>query len=418
MRLDRLEKLIESVVGDRKVALNDYFGRVSPSRGDSVIALAEELSRRVPKRSKRPITRVLSLDGGGIRGLIPAIFCEAMENWSGQSIHKMFDLIAGTSTGGILALGFASPPHGVSAAQLVKLYELRGSEIFGSPRGKVGSLLGGPKYEARGLERALEEFLPNANLSQTLIEVLVTAYDLERRRPRAFKRWRAKEDVQQDVSLKVIARATSAAPTYFPPAVIDRRGFIDGGIVANNPTLAAYAEAVRLWPKNDALIVSIGTGAAEQPIQTEAAESWGQAKWVTPLIDCMFSASSDAVHYAMQQLVPAPRYKRFQINLTAGSEPMDDASPANISRLRQLGDALVRQHSHELSELVSQLCSLDGAGPAGATIAASKETLLNSNEALLLQFLLSRATELTTRAIRRCGRDATAGVRCRVSGLG
>src|SRR5262249_50241810 len=147
---DRLEKLIESVVGERKDVLTDYFGRVSHTRADAVMAIAEELSRTVRKRSSRPITRVLSIDGGGIRGLIPAVFCEAMENWCSSSIHKMFDSIAGTSTGGILALGFASPPQGISAAQLVKLYEARGNEIFGSPRGRFGSLVGGPKYEASG----------------------------------------------------------------------------------------------------------------------------------------------------------------------------------------------------------------------------------------------------------------------------
>jgi predicted acylesterase/phospholipase RssA len=243
------------------------------------------------------------------------------------------------------------------------MYESRGNEIFGSPRSKFGSLLGGPKYDARGLEKTFDEFLPKAKLSEALIEVFIMAYDLERRRPRAFKRWRAKEDIHQDVSLKDIACATSAAPTYFPPAVIENRGFIDGGVVANNPALAGYAEAIRLWPKNDVLIVSIGTGAADRPIPTAAAKSWGQAKWVVPLIDCMLSGSSDAVHYAMQQLVPATRYQRFQINLSAGSESMDDASPANLSQLRKLGDDLVQQYSHELSELVSLLVKLDGAGP-------------------------------------------------------
>jgi hypothetical protein len=77
----------------------------------------------------------------------------------------------------------------------------------------------------------------------------------------------------------------------------------------------------------------------------------------------MFSASSDAVDYSMQQLIPSAKYKRFQLNLTAGSEQMDDASAKNIARLKQLGDELVRQHAHELSELVTQLVGLDGAGP-------------------------------------------------------
>jgi predicted acylesterase/phospholipase RssA len=360
---DRLESLVDNKVGNRKDVLTDYFSRVSHSRSDAIVAIAEELERVTPKKTGRQVTRVLSIDGGGIRGLIPAVFCEAMESRSGSSIHKMFDLVAGTSTGGILALGLASPPHGIPASQLVKLYENHGAHIFSQGKGVLGNFITGPKYSGVGLQRILDHNLPNAYLSDTLIEVLVTAYDLERRRPRAFKRWRAKEDRHQDFPITAVARATSAAPTYFPPAVIQNRGYVDGGLVANNPTMVAYAEAMRLWPKNSVLVVSIGTGAAQQPIQTNIASGWGQAQWAVPLIECMFSASSDAVDYAVQQMVPETQYKRFQINLTAGSEPLDDASPANIARLRKLGDDLVRQNSVVLTELVSQLTHLDGAGP-------------------------------------------------------
>jgi hypothetical protein len=177
---NRLEMLIDSVAGDQKDALSGFFGSISHSRSDTIVAVADQLQRKVPKRNKRPVTRILSIDGGGIRGIIPAIFCQAMENWSGKSIHELFDFVAGTSTGGILALGFASPPHGISASQLVNLYESHGNEIFGSGRGMLKTLVAGPKYDGKGLERALDGCLPRVNLSQAILEVFITAYDLER----------------------------------------------------------------------------------------------------------------------------------------------------------------------------------------------------------------------------------------------
>jgi patatin-like phospholipase/acyl hydrolase len=299
--------------------------------------------------------RVLAIDGGGIRGIIPAILCRAFEKWSGKRICELFDLVAGTSTGGILALGFTVPPDGLDADKLVSLYESHGHTIFGTPRHWLGRLKS-PKYAPTGLERVLKEYFGDSLLSQAIGEVLVTSYDIERRRPRVLKRWRAMADHTQDCLIREACRATSAAPTYFPPARVGGRALIDGGIYSNNPAALAFAEAKRCWPEEYILVVSLGTGSLQKPILFDDANGWGLAGWAVPLLDCVFDGTSDLTHYIMQYTLANQSYWRFQCMLGDGaSERLDDVSKRNIVSLKKLGEDLVNVNRDNISRLVTML---------------------------------------------------------------
>jgi patatin-like phospholipase/acyl hydrolase len=297
---------------------------------------------------------ILAIDGGGIRGIIPAIVCRAIENWSGSRICELFDLLAGTSTGGILALGFSVPPDGIDAKKLVEIYELYGPKIFGGPR-HFFNRLRRPKYSTKGLEEVLSMYFGETRLSQAIVEVLVTSYDIERRRPRVLKRWRAQSDHTQDCLMKEAGRATSAAPTYFSPARVGERAVVDGGIFSNNPATLALAEAKRLWPGEEILLVSLGTGSLEQPILFQDAQDWGLVRWGVPILDCVFDGVSDSTHYALQYLLSAKTYVRFQCKLGEASEQIDDVSPRNIVALKKIGEDLVNDKRHEISQLVTTL---------------------------------------------------------------
>ena len=301
--------------------------------------------------------RILAIDGGGIRGLIPAMFCQAIEKAAGQPICKLFDLVAGTSTGGILALGYAMPPAGISSDKLVTLYRQHGGTIFS---GGTWVSWFKRKYGSGPLEHLLRQYFREVKVSEAIIEVLVTAYDIQMRCPFIVKRWQAKESPAEDWQMWQAARATAAAPTYFEPAPVDQHLLIDGGVVANNPAAAAFAEARYLWGNEDVLIVSVGTGSLAKPINPVKAREWGDIGWAKNVIDCMFDGSSKLTDSIMDQIIPRGSYRRFQINLTESASSLDNASETNLVELSSLGTRLVEERKGDIQELASILASTPG----------------------------------------------------------
>ncbi|WP_257304242.1 patatin-like phospholipase family protein [Geothrix campi] len=320
--------------------------------------------------------RILSIDGGGIRGLIPALLLAELERQTGRAVSDSFDLIAGTSTGGILALGLAAPGQGgrprYSAQDLAALYLKEGTRIFDeslwrrltNPMG-----LRAAKYPSDGIEEVLEQYFGESRLKDSLVEVLVTAYDLEKRDAFFYRRRRAREDNRYDVPMRVAARATSAAPTYFEPLLVPwpegRDVLVDGGVFANNPAMCAYAEARQTLAKearnaDDLLLVSLGTGLYTRPYRYEDAKGWGVAGWARPILDVIFDGVADTVDYQLRQLLSpgaggATRYLRFQTDLDAGLSEMDDTSPEHLEGLRRAAEAILQRQSADMAALVRQL---------------------------------------------------------------
>jgi uncharacterized protein len=319
------------------------------------------------------VKKLLSIDGGGIRGIIPAVILAEIEKRTGRSIAALFDLVAGTSTGGILALGLTKPDGdggpAFTAARLARLYEDEGRTIFSRDLWHriyaVDNLLE-EKWPAKGIEDVLSRYFGDARITDALTEVLVTSYDIEHRRPYFFKRHKALRERDQDWLMSQAARATSAAPTYFEPALLtaadrDSLALIDGGVFANNPAMCAYVEAVKLWPEeDDFLVLSLGTGELVRAIPYDQARGWGLAKWAQPLIGVVFDGVSDTVDYQLGQLCEdtastVDAYKRFQVTLTEGNDDLDDASRTNINALKRLAQNLVLDRDQEIDRLCTQL---------------------------------------------------------------
>jgi uncharacterized protein len=313
--------------------------------------------------------RILAIDGGGIRGLIPAVVLAEIERRSGRRTAELFDLIAGTSTGGILACGLTRPGDGgapaFTAADLIGLYESEGPEIFHrSLLKRVESVEGlvDERYDDRGLNAALSRYLDGTRLSQAVTDIFITAYEIERREAFFFRSSRARTDPAYDFTFVDAARATAAAPTYFEPArVRDAAGaasyaLIDGGVYALNPGLVAYAELAAAG-RADAvdLVVSLGTGSHTRPLRFEDARGWGQLEWARPLIDVVFDGIAQTVEFGLGQLLPAGRYVRFQTRLTEASDDLDDASDRNLEALRREGARLVEERSADIDRVVAAL---------------------------------------------------------------
>lgn len=315
--------------------------------------------------------KVLSIDGGGIRGIIPATILAELES-TGTPVCKMFDLIAGTSTGGILALGLTIPAVGRSTAhtalEMVGLYKKHGEQIFPAVSTKWLDKLrdfSRPRYSVAGLEAVLKEFFGNSHLREAAIETLVTAYETVRRQPYYFTRQDALQNSKLDFQVRDIARATSAAPTYFPPLKLeiendkDTLTLIDGGLAANNPSSIALSHAMRVFPGRRIILVSIGTGKCKKAHAYEKIKGWGPLQWARPIIDLSFDGSDEVIHYCMQEAFERfnlndsgnYRYERIQVELSETLEAMDNANADNINACEAVATRYISNRKKELNDL-------------------------------------------------------------------
>ena len=316
------------------------------------------------KGGQRMVT-VLSVDGGGIRGIIPSTYLMEIERRTNKPVCALFDLVAGTSTGGILAAALTvSNGHGkpkYTAQQIREAYFAHGGEIFHKSAVRKLATLGGltrPLYGPCALERMLKEYLGEARLHETLTEILVTAYDMTSATPWFFKtslakRRRGKAD---DPLLTQVTRATSAAPTYFPPLAMGSRCMVDGGVFASNPALCAYAQARTMYPlETEFLVVSLGTGLERQSHPCAEIGNWGIANWAVPITGVMLNSASTTVHYQMRALIGDGNYARFQVELDAQNAAMDDASETNMRALAAAAQRGVQEQSAEMDRVCRAL---------------------------------------------------------------
>ena len=341
--------------------------------------MAKSTTTAAPTAAK-PV-RILSLDGGGIRGILAGQLLVALERelqaLSGRAsarIADYVDLVAGTSTGGILACALLAPdaqgrPR-YSAEQVVGFYLERGDEIFSVGFWKKLSSGGGlndEKYPAAELESALRDYFGDLRLKDLLKPCVITAYDIERRQVHLFTQHDARTDPAYDFAVRDVARATSAAPTYFEPPRIRsatnvRYPLIDGGLFANNPTLVAYSEARQMdFPgraakptAKDLAILSLGTGptgeGSRKVYDWDEAKDWGKVGWAPAVIDILMTAAEDVTAFHMKMIYDTlgpgmqHRYLRLHPVLGKADEAMDNASRANLLALKAAGEESARLH--------------------------------------------------------------------------
>lgn len=297
---------------------------------------------------------ILSIDGGGILGLIPAMMLAEIEARTGRPTGALFDLVAGTSTGGIIACAVAA---GIPARQVVDLYRQRGRQIFGRTwlhQLATGWGLMGPQYAAAGIEAALTDVFSDRRLSDCTASLLVPAYDIEARTSTLFKSAKAVADPRRDYYLRDVCRATSAAPTYFPPARITSLAgevvtAVDGGLYANNPSTCALAQVAKASHMYGAVMVSLGTGSRQRPYLYNKARHWGVPRWARPLLDCMFDGQSDTASHQAQALL-RDKYFRLQPAL-AQDVAMDDASDTALATLEAVARGYIAEQDAELDRI-------------------------------------------------------------------
>ncbi|KAL0450309.1 UNVERIFIED_CONTAM: Patatin-like protein 3 [Sesamum latifolium] len=343
-------------------------------------------------QTKGRMVTVLSIDGGGIRGIIPGTILAHLESklqeldGPNARIADYFDVIAGTSTGGLITAMLAAPGSDnrpvFAASNITSFYLEHCPKIFPESRrnnfvGTITNLVAGPKYDGKYLKSLVQELLGSVTVSQTLTNVVIPTFDLKRLQPIIFTTKDGKANVSKNALLSDVSLGTSAAPTYFPPHYFETqdsdgktRSFdlVDGGVAANNPTLMALThiskeillgkfELVDMQPmdSNRMLVLSLGTGLAqfEEKYNAGDAAKWGLLGWVynkgaTPLLDIYGDASSDMVDIHVSTLFQSLRneknYLRIQEDRLAGdASSLDISTTKNMQTLMQIGDSLLKK---------------------------------------------------------------------------
>lgn len=315
-----------------------------------------------------------------------------LEELTERPLSELFDVVAGTSIGGILALGLVCPgltgrPK-YSAKALEEQFRVDGPGIFHNPASWLENVMHA-KYKSTSLQKLLRHLFGNTRLKDALTNVLIPCYDLEHRSPHFFRsRW-ARRRERYDFLMRDVAQATSAAPTVFNPVHIKLPGnlesvsLVDGGVFANNPAMAAYIDTKTVLADrdDDFLIVSLGTGESPRKLVHDDVKRWGYAQWSRPIIELVCDGISASVHSQMRYLLPPEghqRYYRFQVDLPEESDDsLDNVSKANMRGLMNAATYLVQNRTSraELQRLAARLIELADQDSAIITPGAEPATL-------------------------------------------
>jgi predicted acylesterase/phospholipase RssA len=275
----------------------------------------------------------VAIDGGGIRGVIPARALAMLEQELGQPLHKTARLFAGTSTGSIISAALAA---GLPAAKINELYLHLGQSVFRRSWRTFLFPLTRYRYPPGPLEEALHSQLSDLKMGDfwksetlTLIDVVITAFDVLTNKTCFIKPW--KSEYQSWPVVKAVL-ASSSPPTYFPP--VEGR-YVDGGVgsYANPCYLAAYELTYCLgWAPEETTLISLGTGRGPEVVQPGQPERFWPWNWLDPVLDAFLSSANDQQVRLVQAFFPNLDFRRFQVDLK-DAIPMDD-----VSRIPELSE--------------------------------------------------------------------------------
>ena len=275
---------------------------------------------------------ILSIDGGGVRTIASIIFLQKLEANLQIPLSEKFDFFIGTSAGAISSLGLSI--NKMSASDLMNIWSkenLVKTMTNSSWETSLGIMQINPKYTNEGKREVLKKFFLDKKLGDAHKPVAVTSYDIEKRLPVLLTSYG-----DPDVSVVDSGDATSAAPVYYPTAQVGDRFLIDGGIVANHPVLHGYVEAKKLYPENDLVVLSVGTGLNKRPLKGQDSKKWGLIGWMMhDLFGLMVESSMD--HELAEELI-GKNYLRINSPLGRVNRRLDDNSDSNIERIISMGE--------------------------------------------------------------------------------
>ena len=276
---------------------------------------------------------ILSIDGGGIRTIASIVFLKELEAQLKVPLAQKFDFFIGTSAGAISCLGLSI--NKMSAANLMNFWtkeNLIKTMSNSSWETSLGIMQINPKYSNEGKRQVLRDFFSDKKLKDASKPVAVTSYDIEKRLPVLLTSYNDPE-----ISVVDSGDATSAAPVYYPTAEVGDRFLIDGGIVANHPVLHGYVEAKKIYPDNELVVLSVGTGLNKKSLKGKDSKKWGLIGWMMhDLFGLMVESSMD--HELAEELI-GRNYLRINSPLGRVNRRLDDISDSNIERIISMGES-------------------------------------------------------------------------------
>ena len=326
--------------------------------------------------------RILSIDGGGMRGLIPAYILAALEdklrsrsNNANASIADYFDLVVGTSTGSIIGSALLLPNKGnvkkYTAEEIVQLYIEQGNEIFESSLWhSIKSFKGfiDAKFSDAGIRHVLQQHFKHVELKDLTKPCLFLAYDLVGNQIFFFRQQKAEQQAHHNFLVRDMIRGCTAAPVLFPVAevrsIVNRTYYlIDGGVYAYNPALCAYAEVRKLFPPiraNNIVMLSVSGGTGnELQMDDNEFKDWGAWDWIKVLQHIAFAGQAEVVDYELKQmfLTCEKQGQYLRICPRAGAETLesDNAENENLKQMHNIATRLIDQHQNALDDFVGLL---------------------------------------------------------------
>lgn len=279
--------------------------------------------------------QILALDGGGAKALFTAHVLARLEQDLGVSIKDSFDLIAGTSAGGIVALGLGA---GLTPREIVGHYEALVEAVFPATRRRLlrrPRQLTAPIYDGDALRTALTKVLGERLLGDSAKRLVIPAWDVQRGSVHIFKTpHHARLARDWRIPMVDIAMATSAAPLYFPAARVDGHRLIDGGVWANNPSVVAIAEAVSMLDVPLASIRVLNVGTIDQLTNhPKRLDRGGLLNWAKPIAPLILTAGSRGGQGIAEHLIGKAAFTRFDALVPGGLYALDSADPSDVAGL-------------------------------------------------------------------------------------
>ena len=284
-----------------------------------------------PNDVKKEYKLVLSLDGGGVRGLATVIFLKELEKASGKKIVDLFDFFIGTSVGGLNAMHLAVNEIEVSELESFWSQDNLAMSMQSSFWTKNFFLKTKPIYNNKSKTKLLEKYFGNKLISESKKPIAVLAYDVENRKPRVLTSY-----TDQAIKATSAINATSAAPLYYPTVKIeDGSWLIDGSVVSNNPCLIGYNEARKYFKTDNIKVFSVGTGRHLNNLDGEDSSKWGPFGWLTnDILGILLESHAD--HEILNDLI-GKNYLRINSIAENINWDLDDYTEDNLRNIRNMG---------------------------------------------------------------------------------
>jgi patatin-like phospholipase/acyl hydrolase len=298
-----------------------------------------------------PKRYILSISGGGIKGLLPSLFLNELSKVTRKHPTEIFDMFVGVSTGGIISLLLNSPEQ-YTTEDIVNFYVGKDAKkIFKKKKINLPFML--PKFPSFNIEEVLKDKLKEHELKDCIKPTVVTTYDMNSRNSLFLN---SSDPKFNNIKMWEASRATASAPTFFQPFKLGDKALIDGGMISNNPSIFAVVEALKHFPHDEIVLVSLGTGSSASGVSYEKLNKWGVIDWVSNLFNIFQDGISDTTDYALSILLSKEEYFCFNPKLPSSLDRMDDVSDEYLNELVSLfKDNMLNNWRDEFNRLASEI---------------------------------------------------------------